>query len=115
MKRRSSNKLTEALQTRRDNILADYLFNHKGAENAVPKHEIAEYLAAQGYPTKDYSVGNLVRRIAEQRHLPICAINGKGYFWAASKADVQATIADLESRMAALAEHRDRLKAFVLE
>lgn len=115
MKKRDYYRLTEAQQARRDNILVDYLFNHKGAENAVTKHEVASYLEAQGYPQKEGCVGELINRIATQRHLPICAKNAKGYFWAVNKADLQAYIADLESRIAAMTEHANRLKAFIFE
>jgi uncharacterized small protein (DUF1192 family) len=115
MEKRKYNRLTDAQKMRRDNILADYLFNHKGAENAATKHDIANYLAAQGFPQNLNSVGDLVNRIAAQRHLPICAANGKGYYWAINKAEILATIADLEGRIAALSEHIDRLKIFLFE
>lgn len=115
MEKRKTNHLTEAQQVRRDNILVEYLCNHKGAENAASKHDIASYLEAQGYQQNTKCVGELIGRIAKQRHLPICSINGKGYYWPASKAELQATIADLESRIAALTEHIDRLKMFLPE
>lgn len=109
------NKLTEAQQVRRDNILVEYLYNHKGAENAASQYDIASYLEAQGYKQKLGTVASLIRRITKERYLPICSINGKGYYWASSKADVQAAIADLEGRVAALTEHIDRLKMFLFE
>ena len=80
MKKRDCNRLTEAQQTRRDNILVEYLFNHKGIENAASKHEIANYLETRGYQQNLSCVGELINRIAKQRHLPICSINGKGYY-----------------------------------
>lgn len=115
MKEKKHNLLTDAQQARRDNLLTSYLFDHKGAENAVTKHEVARYLEEQGYPQKVGCVGELIRRIAVQRHLPICAKNARGYFWAASKDDLQAYIADLERRAAALTKHANRLKSFIFE
>lgn len=115
MKKRNCNKLTEAQQVKRDNILVEYLYNHKGAENAASKHDIASYLEAQGYKQNIGTVAGLIHRITKERYLPICSINSNGYYWPASKAELQATIADLESRIAALTEHIDRLKMFLPE
>jgi hypothetical protein len=115
MKKTSYNRLTDEQQMRRDNALADFLFAHKGKNNAVSSREIARYLNDRGFPQKEHTTQMLVNRVAEQKHLPICASNTGGYFWAESKAELQAYISYLESRAAALKDHIDRLKPFILE
>lgn len=107
--------LKGAQAAKRDAVLADFLFNHKGRENAVSSGEIAEYLTAQGYPTKANRSHSLVRHIADKNRLPICSYNSKGYFWPADKNDLQICIADLESRIATMTKHIDVLKAFLFE
>lgn len=115
MEKRTHNKFDDARSTRRDNVLAAFLFAHKGENNAVRAKEIADYLNNCGYATKVGTVQSIVNRVAEQRHLPICADNKNGYYWAGNAAELQAYISFVESRASALQKHADRLKAFILE
>ena len=106
-------KRTETLK--RDNLLVEYLLEHKGRENAVSRHDIAEYLTANGYAQKASTVHTLIASTIKERHLPICGIQGKGYFWAKTKADILASIDELQSRITAMQEHIEHLKNFIME
>ena len=46
-------------------------------------------------------------------NIPICGVNGAGYYWATTDGEIQETIADLESRKTALSEQIAHLKKFV--
>lgn len=63
-------KRTETVK--RDNLLVEYLLEHKGRENAVSRHDIAEYLTANDYEQKASTVHMLIERLIKERHLPIC-------------------------------------------
>jgi hypothetical protein len=106
-------KRTETVK--RDNLLVEHLLDHKGRENAVSRHDIAEYLTANNYPQKAQTVHGIIERLIRERHLPICSINGKGYFWAKTKADILASIDELQSRITAMQEHIEHLKNFIME
>lgn len=106
-------KRTETVK--RDNLLVEYLLGHKGREKAVSRHDIAEYLTAIGYEQKAVTVHGIIERLIRERHLPICSINGKGYFWAKTKADILASIDELQSRITAMQEHIEHLKNFIME
>lgn len=106
-------KRTETFK--RDNLLVEYLLYHKGRENAVSRHDIAEYLTANGYEQKASTVHIIISSILKERHLPICSVNGKGYYWAKTKADILASIDELKSRITAMQEHIEHLKNFIME
>ena len=99
----------------RDNLLVDELRKHRGAEKAISSHEIVNFLSENGYEIKQRNVGTLVNKLMIERSLPICFINGKGYYWASKTSEIQATIKDLQSRIFALQEHIERLKCFIME
>ena len=63
-------------QIKRDNLLVDFILEHKGRENAVSRYEIAQFLTEQGYPYKAEAVHGLLERIIKQRRLPICSVKG---------------------------------------
>lgn len=106
-------KTNEAFK--RDNILVDFLFTHKGAENIASAQDIAQHLTAQGYPSTTDSVGDLVRRLILERRLPICSYNRKGYFWASTRTELANAINDLQSRSDALLERISILNAFLID
>jgi hypothetical protein len=93
----------------------EYLLEHKGRENAVSRHDIAEYLTDNGYEQKASTVHIIISSILKERHLPICSINGKGYYWAKNKADILCCIEEMQSRIGALNEHIEHLKNFIME
>jgi hypothetical protein len=99
---------------KRDNLFIDYILNHKGKENCVTRYEIAEYLTSNGFPTKPQTVHCIVNSLMFERHLPICSLNGKGYYWAKSKADIMACIDSLQQRVDSLNEHIKHLENFII-
>lgn len=107
--------MKQAETVKRDNLLVEYLLDHKGRENAVSRYDIAEYLTANGYEQKASTVHLLVATILKKRHLPICSVNGKGYYWAKTKADILLCVDELQSRITAMQEHIEHLKNFIME
>jgi hypothetical protein len=105
-------KTSEVLK--RDNLLVEFLGEHRGGENCVSKYDIAEYLNGKGFATKHATIHTIVRRLMFERTLPICHANGKGYFWAESRAEIQAAIADLESRIEEMQSRIEHLKHFII-
>ena len=100
---------------KRDNLLIDYLLAHKGQNNAVQATEIVEYLTANNFPTAIGSIHILITKLKMERHLPICSTVADGYFWAKSRAEIQAFIDHLQSRIDGLQEHIEHLKIFIME
>ena len=106
-------KRTETVK--RDNFLVDYLLEHKGQNNAVSATEISEYLTANNFPTAVGNIHTLITKLKMERHLPICSTIADGYFWAKSRAEIQAFIDHLQSRIDGLQEHIEHLKNFIME
>lgn len=100
---------------KRDNALVEYILQHKGSQNAIPTETICKALAEQGYTIKASSLHTILTKIINERHLPICSLNGKGYYWAKTKQDVIDCIAHLQSRIDALQNHIEHLKNFIIE
>lgn len=99
---------------RRDTLIFNWLREHKGKNNAVTSYDIQNFLGENGYSVKRNNVGSLVNKIMYDRHAPICFVNGKGYYWATTRDELQTTIADLEARRNALQEHIEHLKGFMI-
>ena len=101
---------------KRDNLLVKVLReNHRGSENPMTSEQASKYLSEYGFSVKPRNIGTVVNRLAIEWGLPICYINGKGYFWATKKCEIQNTIADLQSRINALQEHINHLNNFIIE
>lgn len=100
---------------RRDNLLVDILFQHKGKENAISTKELQRTLSERGYKVQFDCVHSIVKRIVFERHLPICALVHKGYYWGATKQDLQSCIDALQEKMNGLQERIDLLKSFIHE
>lgn len=100
---------------KRDNMLVDLLRKHRGAGNIISGAEITEYLNAHGYPSDKASINMLIRRVMYERHLPICSLNAKGYFWASNKAEIQVTINDLQGRIEEMQNRISILKSFIID
>ena len=100
---------------KRDNLLVELLLDHKGKDNALSRYEIANYLSKKNFPTKSQTVHSIIGKIMIERHLPICSLNGKGYYWAKTKADILSCIEHLQSRVDSLTEHIEHLKNFIME
>lgn len=99
----------------RNNLLVEELRRHKGAENAMTSEQAQAFLEEHGFYTKARNIGTYINRLMLERCLPICYINGKGYYWATKQSEIQATINDLQSRINALQEHIGHLKGFIID
>lgn len=99
---------------KRDNLLVDFIYQHKGAKNVVSTKEIAKYIEERGYKQKVETINMIIRRLVFERKLPICSINSKGYYWANTKQEILDTIADLEGRIAEMKNRIELLNSFVL-
>lgn len=88
-------------------------FNHKGIDNAVSQREIAIYLVENKYGIKEKYVNSIIRKLVNERKLPICSSNGKGYYWASTKSDIIHTINSLKGRCLELKEHIRILESFL--
>ena len=99
---------------KRDNILVEFLYNHKGKENIVAKKEIAKHLEERGYKTKVSTINMKIRKLIFERKIPLCSINSKGYYWANTKQEILDTIADLEGRIDEMKNRIELLNSFVL-
>lgn len=100
---------------KRDNCLVDFIFQHKGNENAVSSKEIAYFLTKQGFQTREFTIHTLVSKIIIERKLPICSLNSIGYYWATSKTDIEKGIEHLNSRIAKLQAHINFLESFIIK
>lgn len=98
---------------KRDNALVEILRECKGRENCKKANELAKLLWSKGYSDKSASIHTIVSRIKKERTLPICFC-ADGYFWATTRSEIENTVAELESRRAALQEHIDHLKQFLV-
>lgn len=99
---------------KRDNLLVEFIREHKGRSQAVSSKEIAKYLSSKGYETTPWAVNTCVKHVMYDRHLPICFVNAKGYYWSVSKDEIQKTIADLSGRIEELQRHIDHLNSFII-
>lgn len=100
---------------KRDSLVLEFMKEHKGEENIISSHEIQKFLSDNGYCVKPRNVGSLLNRIMYERNAPICYTNGKGYYWAKTKSEIEKTVADMKMRQVALQEHIDHLKQFIIE
>lgn len=103
---------------KRDNLLLEFIREHKGKCNAVKAKQIAQYLAEQGYPILERDVRHRVQKLIMERCVPICSASGNGaihgFYWASSRNEIEETIAEFQSRINGLQERIDALKSFIL-
>ena len=99
---------------KRDNLLVSFLLQHRGRENCVSSKKISRYLNENGCPTHSDAVHVIIRRIMFERTLPICHVNGKGYFWAETTEEIQASINDMQSRIDQMQLRIEHLQHFIM-
>lgn len=99
---------------KRDNLLVDFLFQHKGKDNIVSAKQICEFLNERGYHANPDAINMTIRKVMYERHLPICSANSKGYFWATTKEEIQMTIDDLQGRIEEMQNRIDHLQSFII-
>ena len=100
---------------KRDNLLVDIIFQHKGKENAIETKELTLALNERGYSVRGDTLHDIVKKVTLERHLPICSKTHCGYYWATSKQDIQVAIDDLQGKINGLQERIDLLKSFIYE
>ena len=100
---------------RRDNAVVDVIFRHKGKDNAIGTRELVDALNEMGWDERVEQIHTIVGRIVCERRLPICSIAHRGYYWGASKRDIQDAINDLQNKVNGLQERIDLLKSFIIE
>lgn len=106
--------MTQYETFKRDNLLVDFLFEHKGIQNIVSAKAICEFLNERGYHAKPDSINAVIRRVMFERRLPICSVNSKGYFWATTKEEIQMTIDDLQGRIEETQNRIEHLQSFII-
>ena len=99
---------------KRDNLLVDILFQHKGKQNIISAKEITAILKENGYETMGNNIHNVIRKVMLERRLPICSVNSKGYFWATTKEEIQMNIDDLQGRIEEMQNRIEHLKSFII-
>lgn len=97
----------------RDMALLGILAQHLGKANPITADEVAKHMTEMDHPLQPRSVGNAIRSLMMAYNIPICGINKSGYYWATADAEIQETIANLESRQTTLSERIAHLKKFV--
>ena len=100
---------------KRNNLLVDIIFQHKGSQNAIGTQELAHALNERGYSVKPDGIHLIVTKIVFERRLPICSMVHKGYYWGTSKQDIQNAIDELQCKIQGLQERIDLLKSFICE
>ena len=100
---------------KRDNLVVDTIFKHKGRENPISAIKLREILLDNGYKVNVINIGSLVNKIKFERKLPICFVNSKGYFWATNKQEIALTIKDLKGRALKMLEHAEFLQSFIID
>lgn len=96
-----------------ENMLIDFMIEHKGIENAVSSLELAAVLADKGLYIEKRSAGAKLIKLSVERHLPICHDAKRGYYWAKRKEDLLHSVDDLQKRMDALQERINHLQSFI--
>ena len=100
---------------KRDNLLVDIIFQHKGSQNAIGTQEIVRALNERGYSIKPEAIHTIITLIVFERRLPICSMVHKGYYWGTSKQDIYNAIDELQYKIQGLQERIDLLKSFICE
>lgn len=100
---------------KRDNLIADIIFQHKGKENAIGIRELALALREKGYKVQDDHIHIIVIKIIFDKRLPICSNVHYGYYWATNKKDIQFAIDELKNKIGSLQERIELLESFIYE
>lgn len=107
-------KLKRQDLVKRDNFIVEIVKSHRGLGNTISTKQICKELTDNGFAVSCGSLPEIIKKIAFERNLPICSSNTKGYYWASCRADLDHTIADLQSRIKALQEHIEHLQQFFI-
>ena len=99
----------------RDNELVSIIFQHKGIKNAIGTQELVLALRKKGYTVRADFIHQLILKIINERHLPICGKCHSGYYWAKSKQDIKESIAELSAKIKGLQERIAFYESFIYE
>ena len=108
-------KPTKEMNFKKENLIVDTLFKHRGIENTITAKELCDILRKNGFEVKHRSINGMMTKIKFERKIPICYIRGKGYFWGKKKEDIELTIVDLRLMIKSLEEHAEFLESFIIE
>lgn len=97
----------------RDDLLVEVLKAHKGRDNALSSRDIARMLSDNGFPTLSESVHGIVATVMFERHLPICSLSRKGYYWGITEEDITMAIEDLMGKADSLVARAKHLEGFI--
>lgn len=110
-------KPTELEKFKIDNAVVDFLFAHKGKENAVTGNDILAVIRSVSKTDCSYegSASAFIRKLMLERRLPICHNRGRngGYYWAKTKDELIESVKDLEGRIATMQETIEHLQSFI--
>ena len=98
---------------KRDNLIIEIIKNHIGKDNAISGNDLCKALNEKGYSIKQDTIHSTVSKIIKERYLPICSLNGNGYYFPKSKDDIQTAISHLQSRVDKIQNRIDFLKQFL--
>lgn len=100
---------------KRDNAVVALLSQHRGAAKRLSAKEIGEFLTECGYKTPTGNVHSIIRKVMRERTIPICSINGKGYFWAETQYEIQTAIYEFQGRIYEMQDRIELLNKFILK
>ena len=98
---------------KRDDLLVEFIMQHRGRNNCVSSKTICEFLGDRGYKTPPTSLYPMIHRLMYERNLPICYVSMKGYYLAVNEDDITTVIADLQTRMGGFQRHIEFLEKHI--
>lgn len=115
--KKTMGKPTELEKFKIDNAVVDFLFEHKGKENAVTGKDILAVIRSVSTTDCLYEGGAsaFVRKLMLERRLPICHNRGRngGYYWAKTKEEILESISDLQGTISSIQETIEHLQSFI--
>lgn len=96
-----------------DEIVYEFIRNHRGERNKVTGAQVLAEVKSHGYDLNN--VRQVIDRVMRERHAPICSAGRGGYWWAASRADIEIAIADAEAREKAFRERAKFFRSFLFD
>ena len=96
-----------------DEIAYNFIRKHQGEQNKVTGAEVLAEVRSHGYDLTN--IRQVIDRIMRERHAPICSAGRGGYWWAASRADIEIAIADAEAREKAFRARAKFFRSFLFD
>lgn len=105
-------KKSQHVQERND-LIVEFLMQHKGRTNVVSGKEIRRFLKNKGYTVATYSLTVYIRDLMYERNLPICYVPSRGYYIGVTNEDIELVIVDLNKRIQGELKHIYHLNKFI--